>query len=149
MVLGSGALQIGQAGEFDYSGSQALKANPNIATIQTSPRLADRIYLAAVTPELVEQIIIKENVDAILLSFGGQTALNCGLALHDAGVFSKHGVQVNQTVEPNVQNEPFCSGINAWPHALSRRSSLLSLGVLLSGSLISPETCIKLLERRR
>lgn len=110
MVLGSGALQIGQAGEFDYSGSQALKANPNIATIQTSPRLADRIYLAAVTPELVEQIIIKENVDAILLSFGGQTALNCGLALHDAGVFSKHGVQVNQTVEPNVQNEPFCSG---------------------------------------
>ena len=77
MVLGSGALQIGQAGEFDYSGSQALKAmredsiftvlvNPNVATVQTSPGLADRIYLAAVTPELVEQIIIKENVDAIL-----------------------------------------------------------------------------------
>jgi carbamoyl-phosphate synthase large subunit len=105
MVLGSGALQIGQAGEFDYSGSQAIKAlreegiftvlvNPNVATIQTSPGLADRIYLVAVTPELVEQIIIKEGVDAILLSFGGQTALNCGLALHDAGVFSKHGVQV-------------------------------------------------------
>jgi carbamoyl-phosphate synthase large subunit len=105
MVLGSGALQIGQAGEFDYSGSQALKAlreegigtvlvNPNIATIQTSPGLADRIYLVAVTPELVEQIIIKERVDAILLSFGGQTALNCGLALHDAGILSKHGVQV-------------------------------------------------------
>src|SRR5450631_2273073 len=105
MVLGSGALQIGQAGEFDYSGSQAIKAlreedivtvlvNPNIATIQTSPGLADRIYLVAVTPELVEQIIIKERVDAILLSFGGQTALNCGLALHDAGIFSKHGVRV-------------------------------------------------------
>src|SRR5215831_5112588 len=105
MVLGSGALQIGQAGEFDYSGSQAIKAlreegiftvlvNPNVATIQTSPGLADRIYLVAVTPELVEQVIIKEGVDAILLSFGGQTALNCGLALHDAGVFSKHGVQV-------------------------------------------------------
>lgn len=105
MVLGSGALQIGQAGEFDYSGSQALKAlreedittvlvNPNIATIQTSRELADRIYLVAVTPEFVERIIVKESVDAILLSFGGQTALNCGLALHDAGVLSKHGVQV-------------------------------------------------------
>ena len=92
LVLGSGALQIGQAGEFDYSGSQAIKAlreegihtvlvNPNIATIQTSGELADRIYLVAVTPELVEQIIVKEQVDAILLSFGGQTALNCGLAL--------------------------------------------------------------------
>jgi carbamoyl-phosphate synthase large subunit len=105
LILGSGALQIGQAGEFDYSGSQAIKAlreegiftvlvNPNVATIQTSPGLADRIYLVAVTPELVEQVIIKEGVDAILLSFGGQTALNCGLALHDAGVFSKHAVRV-------------------------------------------------------
>jgi carbamoyl-phosphate synthase large subunit len=105
LVLGSGALQIGQAGEFDYSGSQAIKAlreegivtvlvNPNIATIQTSPGLADRIYLVALTPEFIEQIIVKERVDAILLSFGGQTALNCGLALHDAGILSKHGVQV-------------------------------------------------------
>ncbi|MEK6248724.1 MAG: hypothetical protein N2C12_11130, partial [Planctomycetales bacterium] len=92
LILGSGALQIGQAGEFDYSGSQAIKAlkeegvqtvliNPNIATVQTSPGLADRIYLIAVTPESVEQVLIKENVDAILLSFGGQTALNCGIAL--------------------------------------------------------------------
>src|SRR5437016_3176489 len=105
MVLGSGALQIGQAGEFDYSGSQAVKAlreegiatvlvNPNIATIQTSQGLAERIYLAAVTPELVEKIIAKEGVDAIALGFGGQTALNCGLALHDAGVLAKHGIQV-------------------------------------------------------
>jgi carbamoyl-phosphate synthase large subunit len=105
LVLGSGALQIGQAGEFDYSGSQAIKAlreegigtvlvNPNIATIQTSRELADRIYLVAVTPELVEQIIVKESVDAILLSFGGQTALNCGLALHDGGVLARHGVRV-------------------------------------------------------
>ncbi len=105
LVLGSGALQIGQAGEFDYSGSQAIKAlreegiatvlvNPNIATIQTSPGLADRIYLVALTPEFIEQIIVKERVDAILLSFGGQTALNCGLALHDTGILSKHGVQV-------------------------------------------------------
>jgi carbamoyl-phosphate synthase large subunit len=105
LVLGSGALQIGQAGEFDYSGSQAIKAlreegiatvlvNPNIATIQTSPGLADRIYLVALTPEFLEQIIVKEQVDAVLLSFGGQTALNCGLALHDAGILSKYGVQV-------------------------------------------------------
>jgi carbamoyl-phosphate synthase large subunit len=105
MVLGSGALQIGQAGEFDYSGSQAIKAlreegiftvlvNPNIATIQTSRELASRIYLVAVTPELVEKIIVQEAVDAIVLAFGGQTALNCGLALHDAGVFARHGVRV-------------------------------------------------------
>jgi carbamoyl-phosphate synthase large subunit len=105
LILGSGALQIGQAGEFDYSGSQAIKAlkeegvytvlvNPNIATIQTSDELADRIYLVAVTPEFVEQIIVKEDVDAILLSFGGQTALNCGLELHDRGILDRHGVRV-------------------------------------------------------
>ena len=105
IVLGSGALQIGQAGEFDYSGSQAIKAfreegvhtvlvNPNIATIQTSEGLADRIHLTAVTPDFVERIIVKEEVDAIALSFGGQTALNCGLALHDAGVLDRYGVRV-------------------------------------------------------
>src|ERR1700687_2517067 len=105
LLIGSGPLQIGQAGEFDYSGSQALKAlreegiatvlvNPNIATIQTSEDLADRIYFVAVIPEFVERIIIKEEVDAILLSFGGQTALNCGLALHEAGIFDRHGVRV-------------------------------------------------------
>src|SRR5215470_4667205 len=90
LVLGSGALQIGQAGEFDYSGSQAIKAfqeggvhtvvlNPNVATIQASEGLADRIYLNAVTPDFVEQILVKEDIDAVALSFGGQTALNCGL----------------------------------------------------------------------
>jgi carbamoyl-phosphate synthase large subunit len=105
LVLGSGALQIGQAGEFDYSGSQALKAlreegvasvlvNPNIATIQTGEDLADRVYFVAITPEFVERIIVKEEVDAILLSFGGQTALGCGLALHDAGVLDRYGVRV-------------------------------------------------------
>ncbi|MCC6556760.1 MAG: carbamoyl-phosphate synthase (glutamine-hydrolyzing) large subunit [Polyangiaceae bacterium] len=105
LVLGSGALQIGQAGEFDYSGSQAIKAfkeegiatvlvNPNIATIQTSEGLADRIHLSAVTPEFVERIIVKEEVDAIALSFGGQTALNCGLALDEAGVLDRYGVRV-------------------------------------------------------
>jgi carbamoyl-phosphate synthase large subunit len=105
MVLGSGALQIGQAGEFDYSGSQAIKAlreegiftivvNPNIATIQTSQDLVDRVYLLAVVPDIVEEIIAKESVDGILLSFGGQTALNCGVELADRGVFEKYGVRV-------------------------------------------------------
>jgi carbamoyl-phosphate synthase large subunit len=115
LILGSGALQIGQAGEFDYSGSQAIKAlkeegvftvlvNPNIATIQTSDELADRIYLVAVTPEFVEQIIAKEDVDAILLSFGGQTALNCGLELHDLGVLERHGVQVLGTPVESIRD---------------------------------------------
>src|SRR6476661_8527108 len=100
LILGSGALKIGEAGEFDYSGSQAIKAfkeegiftvlvNPNIATIQTSDGLADKIHLTAVTPDFCERIIVKEEVDAIALSFGGQTALNCGLALHDAGILDK------------------------------------------------------------
>ena len=105
LVLGSGALQIGQAGEFDYSGSQALKAlreegvatvlvNPNIATVQTGEDLADRVYFVAITPEFVERIIVREEIDAIVLSFGGQTALGCGLALHDAGVLDRYGVRV-------------------------------------------------------
>jgi carbamoyl-phosphate synthase large subunit len=104
LVLGAGALKIGQAGEFDYSGSQALKAlqeegiatvlvNPNIATIQTSRLLADQVYFLPVTPYFVEQIIARERPDGILLSFGGQTALNCGIALHKSGVLEKYGVQ--------------------------------------------------------
>ncbi len=113
--MGSGALQIGQAGEFDYSGSQAIKAlkeegiktvlvNPNIATIQTSAELADRIYLVAVTPEFVERVIVQEEVDAIMLSFGGQTALNCGLALHDSGVLEKYGIQVLGTPVESIRD---------------------------------------------
>src|SRR5215813_11555888 len=105
LILGSGALKIGEAGEFDYSGSQAIKAlkeegistvlvNPNIATIQTSDYLADEIYFLPVTPAFVERVIEKERPDGILLGFGGQTALNCGLALHDAGVFERYGVEV-------------------------------------------------------
>ncbi|CAN5909995.1 carbamoyl-phosphate synthase (glutamine-hydrolyzing) large subunit [soil metagenome] len=105
LVLGSGALQIGQAGEFDYSGSQALKAlreegvrtvllNPNIATVQTSQELADEVYFLPVEPDFVAQIIERENVDAILLAFGGQTALNCGLALDQAGTLERAGVRV-------------------------------------------------------
>jgi carbamoyl-phosphate synthase large subunit len=115
LVLGSGALQIGQAGEFDYSGSQAVKAlkeegiktvliNPNIATIQTSAELADRIYLVAVTPEFVERIIVQEEVDAIMLAFGGQTALNCGIALHDRGVLAKYGIQVLGTPIESIRD---------------------------------------------
>jgi carbamoyl-phosphate synthase large subunit len=105
LILGSGALKIGQAGEFDYSGSQALKAlkeegvqtillNPNIATIQTSQILADRIYFLPVTPYFAEKIIEREKPDGILLSFGGQTALNCGIALHESGVLARHNVQI-------------------------------------------------------
>ena len=105
LVLGSGALQIGQAGEFDYAGSQALKAlreegvhavlhNPNIATIQTSHELADVVYLLPVDPHFVERVIVEERIDGILLGFGGQTALNCGLALAAAGVLARHGVEV-------------------------------------------------------
>ena len=105
LLLGSGALKIGEAGEFDYSGSQALKAlreegvntiliNPNIATVQTSDGVADKIYFLPVTPFFVEKVIEKERPDGILLSFGGQTALNCGVALYQAGIFEKYNVQV-------------------------------------------------------
>ena len=105
IVLGSGALKIGQAGEFDYSGSQALKAlreegiytvliNPNIATIQTSEGVADRVYFLPVTPYFVEEIIKKEQPDGILLAFGGQTALNCGTEMYLNGTLAKYGVEV-------------------------------------------------------
>ena len=105
LVLGSGALKIGEAGEFDYSGSQALKAmqeegietvliNPNIATVQTSEDIADRIYFLPVTPEFVERVIAREKPQGILLAFGGQTALNCGIKLEENGVLEKHQVQV-------------------------------------------------------
>ena len=105
LLLGSGALKIGEAGEFDYSGSQALKAlkeegietvliNPNIATVQTSEGVADQIYFLPVTPYFVEKVIEKERPDGVLLSFGGQTALNCGVALYKAGIFEKYNVRV-------------------------------------------------------
>ena len=105
LLLGSGALKIGQAGEFDYSGAQALKAlkeegvksvliNPNVATVQTSKDVADTVYFQPVTPEFVEHVIEKERPDGILLSFGGQTALNCGVELYKKGVFAQYGVKV-------------------------------------------------------
>ena len=105
LLLGSGALKIGEAGEFDYSGSQALKAlkeegletvliNPNIATVQTSEGVADKVYFLPVTPDFVERVIEKERPEGILLAFGGQTALNCGVALYRSGVLEKYNVRV-------------------------------------------------------
>ena len=105
LVLGSGALKIGEAGEFDYSGSQALKAlkeegietiliNPNIATVQTSEGIADKVYFLPVTPDFVERVIEKERPDGVFLSFGGQTALNCGVALYKNKVFEKYNIKV-------------------------------------------------------
>jgi carbamoyl-phosphate synthase large subunit len=105
LLLGSGALKIGEAGEFDYSGSQALKAlkeegietvliNPNIATVQTSEGIADSVYFLPVTPYFVKRVIDKERPDAVLLSFGGQTALNCGVELYEKGVLARYNIQV-------------------------------------------------------
>ncbi len=117
LLLGSGALKIGEAGEFDYSGSQALKAlkeegiktvliNPNIATVQTSEGIADQIYFLPVTPYFVERIIEKEKPEGILLAFGGQTALNCGIKLHESGVLKKYDVKVMGTpVEAIIETE--------------------------------------------
>ena len=115
LVLGSGALKIGQAGEFDYSGSQALKAlreegissvlvNPNIATIQTSEGIADKVYFQPVTTYFVTEIIKKERPDGILLAFGGQTALNCGTELYQTGVLKEYGVQVLGTSVEAIMN---------------------------------------------
>ena len=115
LILGSGALKIGEAGEFDYSGSQALKAlkeenietvliNPNIATVQTSDEFADKIYFLPVTPYFVEKVIAKEKPDGILLSFGGQTALNCGVALYKGGILEKYGVEVLGTPVEAIMN---------------------------------------------
>ncbi len=114
LVLGSGALKIGQAGEFDYSGSQALKAlkeegietvliNPNIATIQTSKGLSNKIYFLPIDPYFVTEVIKKEKVDGIFLSFGGQTALNCGLELEKKGIFKKYGVKVLGTPVTSIE----------------------------------------------
>ncbi len=115
LVLGSGSLKIGQAGEFDYSGSQCLKAlkeegiktiliNPNIATIQTSEGMADKIYFLPVTPHFVEGVIKKEKPDGIMLSFGGQTALNCGVELEDSGILKRYNVNVLGTQIDVIKN---------------------------------------------
>jgi len=136
IVLGSGALQIGQAGEFDYSGSQAIKAfseegvrtvlvNPNIATIQTSEGMADRLYLNAVTPRLVRQIAADEGVDGVALSFGGQTALNCGLELEEW--FREAGIQVLGTPVKSIRDTEDRGRFNA---------RLAEIGVLTARSIV-------------
>jgi len=114
LILGSGAVRIGQAGEFDYSGSQALKAlkeegiktvliNPNVATIQTDPRLSDRVYLMPLSKSYIEQIIIDESPDSVLLGFGGQSALNAGISLWEDGTFEKYGIRVLGTPVESIQ----------------------------------------------
>ncbi|MEM3615483.1 MAG: carbamoyl-phosphate synthase (glutamine-hydrolyzing) large subunit, partial [Candidatus Methanomethylicia archaeon] len=114
LILGSGAIKIGEAGEFDYSGSQVLKAvreegietilvNPNIATIQTDPKLAGKVYLVPVLPEFVEEVIEMERPDGVMLGFGGQTALNCGVQLYDMGVFDRYGVKVLGTSVESIK----------------------------------------------
>ena len=127
LLLGSGALKIGEAGEFDYSGSQALKAlreegiktvliNPNIATVQTSEGVADEIYFLPVQPRFVERVIEKERPDGILLAFGGQTALNCGVELYNSGVLEHYGVKVLgtpvQTIIDTEDRELFVQRLN-------------------------------------
>ena len=115
LILGSGALKIGEAGEFDYSGSQAIKAlkeenietvlvNPNIATVQTSEGLADEVYFLPVTPDFVERVIAKERPEGILLSFGGQTALNCGVALAKSGVLARFKVRILGTPLESIED---------------------------------------------
>ncbi|MBO5675373.1 MAG: carbamoyl phosphate synthase large subunit, partial [Bacteroidaceae bacterium] len=115
LVLGSGALKIGQAGEFDYSGSQALKAlreegiysvliNPNVATIQTSEGIADKVYFQPVDAHFVTEVIKKERPDGILLAFGGQTALNCGTELYLNGTLQEYGVEVLGTSVEAIMN---------------------------------------------
>ncbi|MBI4258498.1 MAG: carbamoyl-phosphate synthase (glutamine-hydrolyzing) large subunit, partial [Thaumarchaeota archaeon] len=127
LILGSGAIKIGEAGEFDYSGSQCLKAlreegidtvlvNPNIATIQTDTKLAGKVYLLPVTPEYVEKVIENEQVDGLLLGFGGQTALNCGIQLAKRGILDKYGVKVLGTpirgIEVTEDRALFCKIMN-------------------------------------
>jgi carbamoyl-phosphate synthase large subunit len=127
LIIGSSALKIGEAGEFDYSGSQAIKAlkeeglytiliNPNIATIQTSDYLADKVYLLPINTHYVEKVIAKEKPDGIILGFGGQTALNCGLALHREGILEKYNVQVLGTqisaIENTEDRQLFCNKLS-------------------------------------
>lgn len=150
LVLGSGALKIGQAGEFDYSGSQALKAlaeegvqtvliNPNIATVQTSEGIADKVYFLPVTPYFVEQVIRKENPDGILLSFGGQTALNCGVELYTSGVFEKYGIQVLGTpVQSIIDTED--------REVFARRMEEISVKIIRSHAVESVEEARKAAE---
>lgn len=150
LILGSGALKIGEAGEFDYSGSQAIKAlkeegikvvliNPNIATNQTSKGLADTIYFLPITPFFVEKIIAKEKPDALLLSFGGQTALNCGVALNRSGALEKHNVEVYGTpveaIEKTEDRELFNKELNKIKISVPRSFACTSVDAALKSAL--------------
>ena len=143
VVLGSGAIKIGEAAEFDYSGSQALKAlreerietvliNPNIATIQTDPKLGGKVYLLPVTPNYVEQVIRREKPDAILLGFGGQTALNCGVKLAKSGVLERYDVKVLGTpiraIEDTEDRELFRQAMIRGDIPVPRSASATSVG---------------------
>ncbi|MDR2747002.1 MAG: carbamoyl phosphate synthase large subunit, partial [Treponema sp.] len=144
LILGSGGLKIGQAGEFDYSGSQALKAlreegigtvliNPNIATIQTSEGMADATYFLPVTPDYVRKVIEKEQPDGLLLSFGGQTALNCGVALDRDGTLARRGVRVLGTpvksIEDTEDRELFVRRLNEIKALTPRSIAVSAAGV--------------------
>jgi len=149
LVLGSGALKIGEAGEFDYSGSQALKAlreegiftiliNPNIATVQTSEGVADKIYFLPVTPFFIEKVIEKDKPEGILLSFGGQTALNCGIELFRSGVLQKYNVQVLgtpvQAIIDTEDREIFAGNLRKINIKTPRSIAVTSIGDALSAS---------------
>lgn len=147
LIIGSGGIVIGQAAEFDYSGSQALKAlreegiksvliNPNVATIQTGTRLADKVYLEPITPRIVERIIERENVDGILLGFGGQTALNVGAELGRSGVLQEHAVRVLGTGIRAIE-------ISEDRYLFKERMASLGLRVPESGTASTPEDCLK------
>lgn len=149
LLLGSGALKIGEAGEFDYSGSQALKAlkeegvetvliNPNIATVQTSEKIADTTYFLPVTPEFVEKVITKEKPDGILLSFGGQTALNCGVQLYDSGILEKYKVEVLgtpvETIKATEDREVFAGKLREIDVKTPKSIAVTSVGDALNAS---------------
>ncbi|CAD6208372.1 GSCOCG00003378001-RA-CDS [Cotesia congregata] len=142
LILGSGGLSIGQAGEFDYSGSQAIKAlreesiqtlliNPNIATVQTSKGMADKVYFLPITPEYVEQVIRSERPDGVLLTFGGQTALNCGVELEKSGVFKNYGVKILgtpiQSVIDTEDRKIFSEKINAIQERVAPSAAVYSI----------------------
>jgi len=149
LILGSGGLSIGQAGEFDYSGSQAIKAlksegiftiliNPNIATVQTSPTLVDRVYFLPVTGYYVTEVIRRERPDGIMLMFGGQTALNCGIELHDLGVFESFDVQVLgpsiETIKYSEDRALFCKRMSECGVEVAPSCAVTSLDEALEGA---------------
>lgn len=149
LILGSGGLSIGQAGEFDYSGSQAIKAlkeehiqtiliNPNIATVQTSQGMADKVYFLPITPQYVEQVIKVERPQGILLTFGGQTALNCGVELVRSGILKKYNVQILgtpiQSIIETEDREIFAERVNSIGEKVAPSACVYSIEGALSAA---------------